>query len=405
MILFAFVLGWTLSFYPFDDLLDRNGTPYGADFAMFYTAGSVVLNGDGDDLYNQAIHQETLHSNFTHMANDFCLPYRYPPLVAYVMTGLASLPYVWAATLFMLAGIASATLGLWLLYRSVPGLNNINRESLFFPLLSCPLVFESVIGGQGSLFAFLIVSAAIALMTRRQHAWAGAVLALSLYKPNVLFFVVIGCCSFRPRVLVGLIPAALGMLGLTWYWVGTDGIWAFVNLSTSLASSQWSVETPYWKVHGLTPLLAFAVADKAKLASVGLGVIATIVVAFKWRSIESSQVTDQTDSTARHASMIPYSLLLTINALGNPYTPIYDLSLLLVGFVVMIPYAMQHYPPSRYAAIWKGLVLTIWFGPHLSQAISMQTGLQVFALTLLVLLAIQFWRFWSIKHRPVTKVV
>ena len=405
MILLAFVLGWTLSFYPFDDLLDRNGTPYGADFAMFYTAGSVVLNGDGDDLYNQAIHQETLQSNFRDMEDDFCLPYRYPPLVAYVMTGLASLPYHWAATLFMLSGIASAILGLWLLYSSVPGLASINRASLFFPLLCCPLVFESVIGGQGSLFAFFIVSAAIALMTRQQYVWAGAVLALALYKPNVLFFLVIGCCMFRPRVLIGLIPAALGMLGLTWLLVGTHGIWAFVNLSTSLASSQWSVETPYWKVHGLTPLLAFVVGTKAKLASVGLGVIATIVVALKWRSIESGVTVDPTSSTTGSLSMIPYSLLLTINALGNPYTPIYDLSLLLAGFVVMIPYLMHHYPPARCAGAWKGLVLTIWFGPHLSQAISMQTGLQIFSLALLVLLAIQFWRFWSVNHRPLTPAV
>jgi len=50
-ILIVFVLGWLGRFYLFDDLLDRSGTPLGADFSMFYVAGQVVFDGAGDQLY------------------------------------------------------------------------------------------------------------------------------------------------------------------------------------------------------------------------------------------------------------------------------------------------------------------------------------------------------------------
>ena len=53
-ILVLFVLGWIGWFYPYDDLLDRSGTPLGADFSMFYIAGQVVWDGAGDQLYDQA---------------------------------------------------------------------------------------------------------------------------------------------------------------------------------------------------------------------------------------------------------------------------------------------------------------------------------------------------------------
>ena len=391
LLLGIFVIGWAANFFPFDDLLDRNGTPYGADFAMFYTAGSVVLNGDQDRLYDQALHQQQLQNNLPGIAEDFCLPYRYPPLVAFLMAGLAALPYGLAATLHMLAGIVCAGCGLGLLYRNVAGWRAFDSKLMFFAFLCCPLVFEAVIGGQGSLFSFLIVSAGVALMQQRRYAWAGVVFALALYKPNVLFFVILGCLVFQPRILRGLVPTAAGLLGLTWLLVGTDGIMAWINLSAELASGSWGVETPYWKVHGLTPLLSPLVGGKAKLLSIGLGVVATLVVAAKWRSV---------NTTTEDDNMLPYALLLTINALCNPYTPIYDLSLLLVGFAIILPPLLQRFPFAQNQLAWKMTVAALWFGPHLSQSLCLMTGFQFFALLLLVGLAVQVWLLFKPRATP-----
>lgn len=43
-------VGWLLWFTPFDDLLDRSGTPLGGDFVMLYVAGQVVASGQSQEL-------------------------------------------------------------------------------------------------------------------------------------------------------------------------------------------------------------------------------------------------------------------------------------------------------------------------------------------------------------------
>src|SRR5690554_1076432 len=78
--LIVMLIGWISWFYPFDDLLDRQGTPLGADFSMFYVSGQVAGSESADRLYDQAEHQQQLQALFPGISKSFCLPYRYPPL-------------------------------------------------------------------------------------------------------------------------------------------------------------------------------------------------------------------------------------------------------------------------------------------------------------------------------------
>ena len=73
----------------YDDLLDRSGTPLGADFSMFYVAGQMTAAGETAQLYDQAAHQARLHDLFPGIDPQFALPYRYPPIVALLMVPLA----------------------------------------------------------------------------------------------------------------------------------------------------------------------------------------------------------------------------------------------------------------------------------------------------------------------------
>jgi hypothetical protein len=54
VLLSLFLLGWALWFWPYDDLLDRSGTPLGADFSMFYVAGQMNIAGEAAQLYDQS---------------------------------------------------------------------------------------------------------------------------------------------------------------------------------------------------------------------------------------------------------------------------------------------------------------------------------------------------------------
>ena len=113
----VFLVVWAAWFFPFDDLLDRRGTPLGADYAMFYVAGRVVLNGTANELYDQAEHQQRLAAIFPGIDRSFCLPYRYPPFVALLMAPLAALPYPISYALFFLLCLASWCAAVWIATR------------------------------------------------------------------------------------------------------------------------------------------------------------------------------------------------------------------------------------------------------------------------------------------------
>jgi len=384
-LLALFLCGWVAWFYPYDDLLDRSGTPLGADFSMFYVSGQMAVAGETDQLYNQAAHQSRLHSLFPGIDSQFALPYRYPPIVALVMAPLACLPYQMAIALFMGLGLAAALAGLSLLVRHNGRCAREDLPLCLVVLLGWPVVLETWIGGQASLFALLIVCAGIVLMQRERYAWAGVVWALAAYKPNVLFLVIIGCVLFRPQVLRGLIPAGAMMFAMTWWTAGWDGMLAYGELTLQLASQTWDVETPFWKVHGIAQWLTPLVGDRAKLVSLSLGLLATIGVVWRWRRTDNATT-----------SPLPYAILITINALANPYTPIYDLTLLSAGLVLMATTWSEsgYYPLTRHSAAWQVALAALFFGPHISQLVAKSHGVQFFPLLLLAFGGFQARLLW-----------
>lgn len=380
LVLFLFV--WASWLYPFDDLLDRRGTPLGADYSMFYVSGRVVLEGAGARLYDQAEHQHRLQALFPAIDPSFCLPFRYPPFVAVLMVPLAALPYAASYGCFLALSCAAGSVSIWLLTRRLGILRGPWRRPALWAAAGMPLVWETLLGGQASLFALLILTAVVALVSDKRFALAGAALALAAYKPNVLAFVGLGLLLRYPRLLRGTIPVAL-ILGLVGLIPAQWGGWRdYFTLSSQLALQSWDVETPFWKVHGLAAWLDLLPGLNARLCSLLLGATLTGGVAWSWRKTKVSETV---------VAPLAIATLISVNALFNPYTPIYDLVLLLVGSLLMAEYLALRFGQDINGRLWQAqlLLATVWFGPHLSQFVSRTTVAQPFSLALLAILAWQ----------------
>jgi hypothetical protein len=380
--LVVFLVGWVAWFAPFDNLLDLRGTPWGADYSMFYVAGRVVLEGAGERLYDQAEHQQRLHALFPGIEPSFCLPYRYPPFVAVLMAPLAALPYPLSFAGFLLLSGCAWAGSLRLLVGQLEILRSSWRQPILWALVGCPLAWETFIGGQASMFAILIVCGGFALVRARRWALAGAVLALAAYKPNVLAFVALGITIRHPRVLRGAIPVA-GLVGLLSLVPGGWQGWSdYLALGSQLAVQPWDVATPYWKVHGVTSWLTLLAGENARMCSLAIGAALTVLFVSFWRRYESEDVA---------ATSLAWAALISLNALFNPYTPIYDLSLLMVSGVLTAEGCARRYGlnVAGRTGFAHALLAILYFGPHLSQAISQASGLQVFPL---VLLGISYWQ-------------
>ncbi len=375
VVLIVFLVGWCVWFYPYDDLLDRSGTPLGADYAMFYVAGQIVLDGASDELYEQAEHQRRLQQLFPAIDPRAALPYRYPPFVALLMAPLAALPYVVSYGVFLAASCACGLTALRLLCCEL-GCPADLRPLVYLAFAGWPVALETIIGGQASMFALLLMAATTVLLRHRRYLAAGAVIALAAYKPNVLLLVGVGCVLYRPRTLRGVLPAAALLVALSLAAGGWQGLVDYYRLTTQLAVGSWDVDTPFWKVHSLSSWLGLLVEGRQRLLGLLLGLLAVTGVVWRWRRAEAAGGTPL---------LISLALLVTINALANAYTPIYDLTLLAAG-VLLTAASLgtgEEEPWRRHLPAAQLLLAILFLGPHMSQSAARLLGVQLFPLALL----------------------
>jgi hypothetical protein len=142
------------------------------------------------------------------------------------------------------------------------------------------------------------------------------------------------------------------------------------------------LETPFWKVHGLGGWLAMMIPAYERKVLLGIGFVTTFLIAWHWRC-----------RTTRRTDPFAISLLVMVNALCNPYEPIYDLVLCVVPALALVGGIARPYGQDMKR--WLPLVLAIgYIGPHLSQGVSLWLGCQFFPLSLLVITGVAAWRFF-----------
>jgi alpha-1,2-mannosyltransferase len=192
-----------------DGLIDRNGKPIGSDFSSFYAAGSLVLDGRANDVYDMALHYAREQQIF-----GAATPYYgwlYPPIFLLVATPLALMPYPLALAVWQISTFA--------LYLSVIGavVRRMRQRgmvigSIWLPIAAgFPAVFVNLGHGQnGFLTAGLFGAALLALPTR--PVISGVLFGLLAYKPQFALIVPIALLAagqWRTVVAAGITVMAL----------------------------------------------------------------------------------------------------------------------------------------------------------------------------------------------------
>lgn len=400
-----FLVGWCAWCFPCDDLLDRSGTPVGGDYPMFYLGGQIAAEGRFDLLYDQPEHMRRLHQLFPGLAPQTVLPYRYPPYVAALLEPLARWPYLSSWLLFTSFSLLAWAFVVHRLSDTIPVESDRRLARL---LLVCwPVILETLVGGQASLFACAILVAAEGCVRREQWFRGGLILSLAAYKPNVLLFVGLGMVLRFPRLLSGIALGGLGLLAVAVLAGGVEPLQAYVGLASNLSLHSWDIETPYWKQHGFASWLAvgplaalFGGQERTVLLATG-GLLTCAVVA-RW-CCDARSAKGSSDSWSM-------ACLVVVNALFNPYAPIYDLSLLAVAAVWWghavwwrpVPETIASRPSPASPLRFELLCLSLFVGPHLSQSCSKIVGAQLFTIWLLAVLVWQVAaRTPLFRHPPI----
>jgi hypothetical protein len=153
----------------------------GGDYPAFYGAGSIVLDGDVDRLYDAA-RQQDAQDGFLDDKGDY-LYFAYPPPVAAAYAPLAALDFT-ASYLVHTALMVAALCGAVLLVRPmVPLAARFPAFVVAVALLSYPML-RAVLGGQNTALTLLLLAWAWRAEHDGQSIVAGIAAGLLLYKPQ-----------------------------------------------------------------------------------------------------------------------------------------------------------------------------------------------------------------------------
>jgi Glycosyltransferase family 87 len=192
------------------------------DFTVFYTAGNILRQGRGAELYNAST-QEAVQRQFT--ANSDIrrgpLPYIHPPFEALVFLPLTFLPYSAAFVLWNLINLGMLCAVWFLLRSSIEILRRIRWWELLLLSLAFFPIFATFHQGQDAILLLLVLALAFRALHRNADLVAGCWLGFGVFKYHLILPLVLVLILWRGRRLAygfgatgfSMIFISLGLVG------------------------------------------------------------------------------------------------------------------------------------------------------------------------------------------------
>lgn len=189
-----------------------------SDFTIYYSAGTMVRQGLGHQLYNYAA-QFQVQRNFSApvAARLSAVPYNHPPFEAVFFAPLTYFSYPVALILWNLLNLAMLVSLPFLVQLHLPHFQSTGWMLWLIASLAFFPIFFALLQGQDSILLLLLYTMGFINLARGNDARAGGWLGLGLFKPQLVvpFFLLMFLYG-RRRMLYGFLPvaAALGLVSV-----------------------------------------------------------------------------------------------------------------------------------------------------------------------------------------------
>jgi alpha-1,2-mannosyltransferase len=351
---------------------DYAGRPLGTDFSNVYAAGRAALAGNAAaafDIARQGAMERAVFGPATQLYG-----WHYPPFFLLVAAPLATLSYVQALALWLVATLALYLLSVRMLLASSAAPQLAKGTSWLVVALGFSAVFVNLIHGQNGFLTAALFGLGLALLDR-QPLLSGIAFGLLCYKPQyfaVIPLALLASSRWRTLAAVALTVIAAG-LAATWLF-GTDVWTAFLasaHFTRTVVLEQGNtgfakMQSVFAAIRLLGGTIAMAYGAQA------LSALTAIVVLWRiWRSDAAREI--------KGASLCVASLLVT------PYSMDYDLMALAPCIALLAAHGQ-----ARGFAPWEILSLTLlWALPGLArpaaQYLELPLAVPVMLFTLLLL--------------------
>ncbi len=312
----------------------RNARPPGPvldDFGVFYSAGRMVREGHGDQLYDlRALAREEARTYERRPAAP-ALPYFNPPPFAGALAPLTLLGFSAAAAIFLAVSSAFFLISLFALWRE-SALGYVSAWLACAMALTYQAVQEVLFHGQVAFLLLFFFTAAFAAFAARRDRLGGCLLGLLLLKPNLLVVpLVVLAWKRRWGALLGFAAMALVWAGAAALIAGPDILRRYPE--SLHAAATWDDKNGIGIIgmFGWNALVRSYLGpghqELVNLWSLALAIPTMLLILWAWRGPWPAE---------RRALALRYSALVTGALLVNPHVYRTDMVLMMIPAFLLI---------------------------------------------------------------------
>jgi len=306
------------------------------DFTIFYTAGTILREGLGRQLYSRDLQYKVQERFAGHIAfRRGPLPYNHPPFEAPLFVPLTLLPYPQAFAAWDLMNVVALFGVSLLLRRSVGALRSIPPWKFVIGSIAFNPVFACLFQGQDSILMLLFCTLSFNALKRKADVLGGCWLALAMFKfqfivPIVLLLVI----WRRRRVTLGFGAVALVLVFISVGLVGMGSLLRYPGYVLQIAKTPSLGGVPPKFLPNLHGLATGWPGPLSGTAGVALAALVSIMV-FVFAAREGL-------ASARSAKIeLQFSLAIVVSGLIAWQTNQHDLSLLVLPLVFVADHCLH----------------------------------------------------------------
>jgi hypothetical protein len=328
-------------------VLVQQGYP---DFTIFYTAGKMLREGLGHNLYDGALQYEVQQTFAAGVRiRKGPLPYNHPPFEALIFEPLASLDYPTAYLAWSAINLAILGLLPFLLRRYIPVVAEYPAFVWLLVLLGFFPVLVALLQGQDVILLLLLNALAFAALKRNADTLAGCWLGLSVFKFQLILpLVLILLCWKRGRAVQSFVVTAAVLAAISVAITGWAGAlrypWYVLHFEKFMERGGIAVDMP--NLRGLLEGWSFSGFRGAHVITIALsiGLLGWVSVKGRRRTHSSQRFDTQFDPEFD----LQFSVAMVAAVLASYHAFPYDLSLLVIPVLLMVNYAIETASLRRY---------------------------------------------------------
>lgn len=320
------------------------------NFTIFYTAGKIVGIGQTAVLYDLSAQYQAQQQFAPDVRiRQAALPYNHPPFEALLFVPFTFFGYWTAYLLWAALNIILLAASLAILTKQFAEIGNLSPVFLglaaagFFPLVS------AVIQGQDCVLLLFFYVIALAAFEKERDVVAGAVLSAGLFRVQLVLPLVLILAVRRWRLLIGFIPVAGLLTGVSVAMIGWRGAFDYVRLVLRLEKSGAGgsiVAVGMPNLRGIIASLPGVDAGSKSVVVLTLAGSILVALAAMWRI-----------RAGRDSAPFSFALATVAAVLVSYHALPYDLSLLLPSMLLLFSAPAMRAPRDTQADILLLLLL------------------------------------------------